>query len=131
MNVIIMAIIALLVLIVLAVVFTGSIANTVDKMKTFLGFGTGGKTLEFAKEQCNTNCVIAKGLDNPKDSSYCTQVFNIKEDTGMKFYVCDTDNHNIEVIKSVESSTESKSVESSTERAFSNLMISCSGVQCE
>lgn len=116
MNVIIMAIIALLVLIVLAVVFTGGIANTVDKMKTFLGFGTGGKTLEFAKEQCNTNCVIAKGLDNPKDSSYCTQVFNIKEDTGVKYYMCDVDNSNP---KTTPAGGES----------FSNLGITCT-VKC-
>ena len=114
MNVIIIAIIALLVLIVLAVVFTGGIANTVDKMKTFLSFGTGGKTLEFAKEQCNTNCVIAKGLDNPKDSSYCTQVFNIKEDTGVKSYVCNTDNDKHNFANTAEGG-----------QGFSNLGIAC------
>lgn len=96
MNVIVLAIIALLVLVVLAVVFTGGIANTVDKMKTFLGFGTGGKTLEFAKEQCKTNCIIAEGLDNPSDSSYCTQIFKVKEADGVTEYVCSSDNNNAE-----------------------------------
>lgn len=94
MNIIVTAIIALLVLVILVIVFTGGITNTVDKMRTFLTFGTSGKTMEFAKEQCNANCAIAKGLDNPSSSSYCTQEFKMKENDKMVSYVCDIDNNN-------------------------------------
>lgn len=88
MNVVIIAIIGVLVLVVVALVFTSNVATTTQKMREFLGLGTSGQSIEFVKDQCRLACENAKLSDTPKDSRYCKNLFDVKEGDSVKQYSC-------------------------------------------
>lgn len=79
MNVVIIAIIAVLVLVVTAIVFTGGVSNAVQRMREFFNIGTEGQSLEFVREQCRLACDNAKLSSDPEDSQFCTRRFTVRE----------------------------------------------------
>jgi len=80
MNVVVVAIVALIVLLIVAVIFVGGISNVFLKMKEFLAIGTGGKSVEFARSQCELACSMAETASDPSKSYYCTNLFELDTD---------------------------------------------------
>ncbi len=88
MNVVIIAIIGVLVLVVVALVFTGNIATTTARFREILGIGTSGQSVDFVKQQCELACENAKISDTPRDSRYCKNLFDVKEGDTIRQYSC-------------------------------------------
>ena len=71
-NVVIIAILAILVLVVVAFIFTGGASKFTETVRNILNPVPKGSDVSFAVSECKTKCALAQTLEDPKISSYCT-----------------------------------------------------------
>tara|TARA_Y100000310_G_scaffold336728_1_gene422048 strand:+ start:473 stop:835 length:363 start_codon:yes stop_codon:yes gene_type:complete len=77
-NVVIIAILAILVLVVVAFIFTGGASKFTETVRNILNPVPKGNDIAFAVSECNTKCAIAKSQDNPATSDFCTKTVDYK-----------------------------------------------------
>ena len=84
MNVVITTILAVIVLVVLAVIFTGGVGNAYQRILSVFNLGITSYDLEYVTEQCRILCdqaeELSDGGSNPQFSGFCNAKFNFDRD---------------------------------------------------
>jgi hypothetical protein len=70
-NVVIIAILAILVLVVVAFILTGGASKFTDTVKRVINPVPKANDLNFAVSECKTLCSVASTLEDPTASDYC------------------------------------------------------------
>ena len=70
-NVVIIAILAILVLVIVAFILTGGASKFADTVRRIISPVPKASDLSFAISECKTLCSVGGTLQNPKESGYC------------------------------------------------------------
>src|SRR3989344_2793951 len=70
-NVVIIAILAILVLVIVAFILTGGASKFADTVRRIISPVPKASDLSFAISECKTLCSVGGTLENPKESDYC------------------------------------------------------------